>query len=98
VKGGIHGAHPSFDDLDEGDLKLHTDFRRIHATALEEVLETPPEPILAGNFEPMDLFGRRARVRLGRRVSSCLPGRLHSPSFRESSLLRSPDRKERPSG
>ena len=28
VKGGVVGKHPSLADLDDGDLKFHTDFRR----------------------------------------------------------------------
>src|SRR5216683_776916 len=30
VKGGIVGAHPSLKDLDSGDLRYHTDFRRVY--------------------------------------------------------------------
>ena len=58
VRGGLHGAHPSLQDLDEGDLKFHTDFRRVYATVLEELLGTPSEPILGGRFEKLDLFPR----------------------------------------
>ena len=32
VKGGVVGKHPSLADLDDGDLKYHTDFRRVYAT------------------------------------------------------------------
>src|SRR5262249_37358792 len=35
VKGGVVGKHPSLADLDAGDLKFHTDFRRIYATLLD---------------------------------------------------------------
>ena len=35
VKGGVVGKHPSLSDLDVGDLKYHTDFRRIYATQLD---------------------------------------------------------------
>jgi uncharacterized protein (DUF1501 family) len=58
VRGGLHGPHPSLRDLDEGDLRFHTDFRRVYATLLEDVLGTPPEPILGGRFEKLDLFPR----------------------------------------
>jgi uncharacterized protein (DUF1501 family) len=34
VKGGVVGKHPSLSDLDVGDLKFHTDFRRVYATQL----------------------------------------------------------------
>jgi uncharacterized protein (DUF1501 family) len=58
VRGGLHGAHPSLVDLDDGDLKYHTDFRRIYATLLEDVLGVPSEPILAGRFEKLPLLER----------------------------------------
>ena len=29
IKAGLHAAHPSLTDLDQGDLKHHTDFRSI---------------------------------------------------------------------
>ena len=34
-KAGLVGTHPSFDDLDDGDLKHHTDFRRVYASLLD---------------------------------------------------------------
>ncbi|HVR76738.1 MAG TPA: DUF1501 domain-containing protein [Planctomycetota bacterium] len=62
VRGGLHGAHPSLEDLDDGDLRTHTDFRRIYAALLERVLGVESEPILAGRFEPLDVFERVRRV------------------------------------
>jgi uncharacterized protein (DUF1501 family) len=64
ARGGIHGAHPSFEDLDDGDLRHHTDFRRVYATVLGDVLGMDPEPILGGKFEKLDILkmGKRARV------------------------------------
>jgi uncharacterized protein (DUF1501 family) len=56
---GLHGAHPSLTDLDEGDLKHGIDFRRLYATLLEDHLGTPSEPVLAGRFEKLGLFRRR---------------------------------------
>jgi len=35
VKAGPCGKHPSLTDLIDGDLKYHTDFRRVYATLLE---------------------------------------------------------------
>lgn len=43
---GIHGSHPSLTDLDDGDLKHHTDFRSVYATLLENWLGIPSEPVL----------------------------------------------------
>jgi uncharacterized protein (DUF1501 family) len=64
VRAGVHGAHPSLEDLDDGDLKHHTDFRRVYATLLEDVLGTPSEPILGGRFEKLDLLAGRRRGRV----------------------------------
>ncbi len=55
VKGGIHGAHPSLTDLDQGDLKHHTDFRRVYATLLEKWLGWPAKSALGDAFKPLDL-------------------------------------------
>jgi uncharacterized protein (DUF1501 family) len=62
VRGGLRGAHPSLEGLEDGDLRFHTDFRRVYATLLEDVLGTPSEPILGGKFEKLQLLERRARV------------------------------------
>ena len=37
------GDHPSLEDLDDGDLKFHTDFRCIYAAILEQWLGVPSE-------------------------------------------------------
>ena len=55
-KAGLIGDHPKFDDLDDGDLKHHTDFRRIYAGLLEHWLAMPSEPILGPGFAPLPLF------------------------------------------
>jgi uncharacterized protein (DUF1501 family) len=62
IRGGLHGRHPSLDELDEGDLRFQTDFRQIYATVLEEVIGVAPEPILSGKFERLPLFARVRRV------------------------------------
>jgi uncharacterized protein (DUF1501 family) len=55
LKPGIHGAHPSLTDLTAGDLKSHTDFRRVYATVLEDWLGAKSEPILGRKFEKLPL-------------------------------------------
>lgn len=52
-KGGIIGEHPSLTDLVQGDLKFHTDFRRVYATLLDRWLNIASEPVLGGKFEPL---------------------------------------------
>ena len=34
VKSGLIGKHPDLDDLAQGDLKFHTDFRQVYAPDL----------------------------------------------------------------
>lgn len=36
VKGGLYGRQPSLEDLDEGDLKFHLDFRSLYRAVAEE--------------------------------------------------------------
>ncbi|MGL5095383.1 MAG: DUF1501 domain-containing protein, partial [Planctomycetia bacterium] len=56
AKPGVHGDHPSLTDLDDGDLKFHTDFRRVYATVLEKWLGAPSQNVLAGDWQSMDLL------------------------------------------
>jgi uncharacterized protein (DUF1501 family) len=56
VKGGLHGTTPSLSDLDKGDLKYSTDFRRVYATLLENWLRTDSKKVLDGTFETMGLL------------------------------------------
>jgi uncharacterized protein (DUF1501 family) len=54
VKGGLVGAHPNLADLDEGgDLKFHTDFRRVYATVLERWLNCPSEGPMGGRYDSL---------------------------------------------
>jgi uncharacterized protein (DUF1501 family) len=54
---GLIGAQPSLTDLDaEGDLKFHTDFRRLYATLLARWLDCPIEPVLGRAYEPLPLL------------------------------------------
>lgn len=56
VKGGIYGEHPSLTDLDDGDLKYTTDFRRVYATLLDRWLNADSSAILKNSFEPLALL------------------------------------------
>jgi uncharacterized protein (DUF1501 family) len=56
LKAGPIGAHPSFDDLDDGDLKHHTDFRRVYAALLESWLGCPSAPVVGPGFPAVDLL------------------------------------------
>jgi uncharacterized protein (DUF1501 family) len=50
----VIGKHPSLKDLDDGDLKYHTDFRRIYATLLDHWLGIDSRAVLLEKFEHLD--------------------------------------------
>jgi uncharacterized protein (DUF1501 family) len=54
VKGGFHGEYPSLTQLDDGDLKYTTDFRRVYATLLDKWLNADSTVVLQNKFETMD--------------------------------------------
>jgi uncharacterized protein (DUF1501 family) len=56
LRGGLVGAHPSLTDLEDGDLKYHTDFRRVYASIFEQWLGVASEPLLGRTFKPLNLF------------------------------------------
>ena len=57
VKGGFYGQPPSLTDLDDGNLKMTTDFRRVYATAIKEWLGyDDPDVVLKGRFETLPAF------------------------------------------
>ncbi len=51
VRGGVVGRHPSLKDLDVGDLKFHTDFRRVYATLLDGWLGCDSKAVLGAKWE-----------------------------------------------
>lgn len=55
VKGGAIGKHPSLGDLDSGDLKHHTDFRRVYATLLDQWLGCDSRVVLKEKFDHLQL-------------------------------------------
>lgn len=58
VSGGVVGKHPSLepDQLDFGDLRHHTDFRRVYATLLDKWLGCDSRSVLGDDFEPLPLL------------------------------------------
>ena len=60
VKGGPVGKHPSLSDLDAGDLRYHTDFRRVYATLLDQWLGCDSRVVLDGKYEPLDFIKAKA--------------------------------------
>ena len=61
VKAGLAGKTPSLGDLQDGDLKWSTDFRRVYATVLEDWLGLSPDPILGGRFDTLPLIAAPVR-------------------------------------
>lgn len=59
VQAGAVGKHPSLTELDRGDLKHHTDFRRLYATVLDQWLGVPSEKILDKHYEPVGFLKPR---------------------------------------
>lgn len=51
VKGGVVGKHPSLSDLDDDDLRYHTDFRRVYATLLDGWLGCDSNVVLGGRWD-----------------------------------------------
>jgi uncharacterized protein (DUF1501 family) len=57
AKGGVHGKDPSLRDLDQGDLKHHTDFRSVYTTLLEDWLGWEAQAAVGGKFTKLKLLG-----------------------------------------
>jgi uncharacterized protein (DUF1501 family) len=57
INGGFYGQPPSLTDLDDGNLKMTTDFRRVYATAIKEWLGyDDADTVLKGRFETLRTF------------------------------------------
>jgi uncharacterized protein (DUF1501 family) len=57
VKGGFYGQHPSLTDLDDGNMRMTTDFRRVYATMIKEWLGyDDTRTVLRGEFQPIGVF------------------------------------------
>jgi uncharacterized protein (DUF1501 family) len=56
VRAGLAGRTPSLLDLEDGDLRMGIDFRRVYATILEEWLGLPSNNVLGARFEQLPLF------------------------------------------
>ena len=57
IKGGFYGRPASLTDLDDGNLKMTTDFRSVYATAIREWLGyDDAETILKGRFNTLNAF------------------------------------------
>ncbi|MBM3982604.1 MAG: DUF1501 domain-containing protein [Planctomycetes bacterium] len=65
VVGGLVGKHPSMTDLTDGDIKYHTDFRRVYATILDNWLGVDSKGVLGDTFEKLPLIDRKKKAPAG---------------------------------
>jgi uncharacterized protein (DUF1501 family) len=57
VRGGFYGAMPDLTDLDDGNMRFTTDFRRVYATMATTWMGCQdPVPVLKGEFAPLPVF------------------------------------------
>ena len=57
VRGGFYSDHPSLTDLDEGDLKMTTDFRSVYATLMKEWMAfDEAKSVLEGSYPTLGVF------------------------------------------
>lgn len=56
VKQGLVGTHPSLTNLDDGNLRHHTDFRQVYAAVLDNWLGVPSRQVLGREFRPADVL------------------------------------------
>ncbi|RDE07869.1 DUF1501 domain-containing protein [Pelagibacterium lacus] len=61
VAGGQYGAVPSLTDLDDGNLKYTTDYRRLYSTLISGWMgHEHPSAVLRDEFAPLSIFDRMA--------------------------------------
>jgi uncharacterized protein (DUF1501 family) len=56
IRAGLVGAAPKLLDLQDGDLKMTVDFRRVYASVLQDWLGLPSKLALGGDFAKLNLF------------------------------------------
>jgi len=56
VKAGLVGDHPSLTQLEDGNLRHHTDFRQVYAAILDNWLGVPSRQVLGQVYQPVDIF------------------------------------------
>ncbi|MDX1927616.1 MAG: DUF1501 domain-containing protein [Pirellulaceae bacterium] len=56
VQAGFRGDQPSLTDLDDGDLKFHTDFRQVYSTVLGDWLGTDSERVIGARYDSLPIL------------------------------------------
>ena len=62
VKSGLIGQLPGLSNLQDGDLRHHTDFRQVYAAVIQNWFQCEAEPILKGKFAAVDVFRDSAKA------------------------------------
>jgi uncharacterized protein (DUF1501 family) len=56
VNKGLVGEHPSLTELDQDNLRFHTDFRQVYATVLDQWLGVPSRQVLGQEFRHVNIL------------------------------------------
>jgi uncharacterized protein (DUF1501 family) len=56
VRPGLVGDHPNLAQLEDGNLRHHTDFRQVYAAVLDRWLGVPSRQVLGQDFAPLDIL------------------------------------------
>ncbi len=56
IKPGLIGKHPSLQNLQDGDLQHHTDFRQVYSAVIKDWFQCESQSILKGEFKPVEIF------------------------------------------
>jgi uncharacterized protein (DUF1501 family) len=56
VRPGLVGAHPSLTELEDRNLRHHTDFRQVYAAILDGWLGVPSRQVLGQEFRPVEVL------------------------------------------
>jgi uncharacterized protein (DUF1501 family) len=56
IRGGLYGAHPSLDRLDNGDAIYTVDFRSVYATVIEKWFGRPAHSVISGSFPSLGML------------------------------------------
>ena len=58
VKGGLYGKIPDLSDLEQGDLKVDVDFRRVYRTLLDDWLDVPADRVLGKKYDSLKFISK----------------------------------------
>jgi uncharacterized protein (DUF1501 family) len=87
IKGGLYGTYPSLKDLDSGDLKYTTDFRRVYATVLDQWLNADSTKVLNNRFEPLAFLGKGSTSEVASKPATQPSGESGSDSEMNSGMM-----------